>query len=317
MKSGTLKNISSVLSFLGKGFTKLNLFVFSRLFFSLKDNLILDYLYRHYSDFIANWYGKYKEDVPKFKLPPIWVCWLQGEEFAPVVVKKCINSIRNHAGNHPVIIISEKNINEFVSMPDSIMDNVNNGIITRTGFSDILRAALLACYGGLWVDSTFYFSQDIPEEYFSYPIFSAGRQPEPWHRRMVCISHYRWTGSFLGTNSLNNILFCFLRDFFFEYEKRDGIFIDYLLIDYIIHIAYEKLPDVKKQIDNIPYNNIGLHKLFHAMNNKFNEIIARKMLLGDTKVFKLSYKRKWKDKASDGSYTFFHYFINGYSDIFR
>ncbi len=38
----------------------------------------------------------------------IWICWWQGIDQAPSIVKKCVDSIRKHAGNHKVIIITDK-----------------------------------------------------------------------------------------------------------------------------------------------------------------------------------------------------------------
>lgn len=37
---------------------------------------------------------------------PIWVCWWQGKENMPDIVKACYNSIQKHACNHPVILIT-------------------------------------------------------------------------------------------------------------------------------------------------------------------------------------------------------------------
>jgi hypothetical protein len=289
----------------------------------IKDKIVIDYLYKNYSSFIINWkenifetiVAKQNNNMDMKKLP-IWVCWLQGEESAPLVVKQCIKSIQNKSLNHPVIVLSQDNIEKYIDFPGFVMKMLNDGIITRTNFSDILRAALLAEYGGLWIDSTFFLSQNLPEEYFSYPVFSAGKQPEPRHRRWVCISRYRWVGSFLGANISNNILFCFIRDFFYEYLNKDGGFIDYLLVDYLIWIAYNEFPTVKKQIDSIPDNNFDLDKLFHSMNKKFDEEKARKMLFNKTLAFKLSYKMNWKEKNLFKHRTFYSYFINGYGDIF-
>ena len=37
---------------------------------------------------------------------PIWVMWWQGEENMPPIVKRCVASIRNHCGQHPVNVLS-------------------------------------------------------------------------------------------------------------------------------------------------------------------------------------------------------------------
>ncbi len=78
----------------------------------------------------------------------IWVCWLQGYENAPAIVKTCIDSVRKNAGNHKVILLNEKNMLDYVDLPDYIIQKYRNGIIPIQNFSDILRFALLKQRGG-------------------------------------------------------------------------------------------------------------------------------------------------------------------------
>lgn len=85
----------------------------------------------------------------------IWICWWQGLENAPDIVKKCVESIRIHAGNHKIVIITDENYKEFVAFPTWLEEKYKRGIITKTHLSDLLRISLLARYGGIWLDSTF------------------------------------------------------------------------------------------------------------------------------------------------------------------
>lgn len=54
---------------------------------------------------------KYKEastgKSPIDKTCPIWTCWWQGEANMPDIVKVCYASAKHHAGQHPVILITE------------------------------------------------------------------------------------------------------------------------------------------------------------------------------------------------------------------
>ena len=52
--------------------------------------------------------------APKPKSRTIWTCWWQGENNAPVLVKKCINSMRNYAGENKVVVIDEHNMKEYI-----------------------------------------------------------------------------------------------------------------------------------------------------------------------------------------------------------
>lgn len=305
MTAKTLRKITDKMAFCAKVFNKLKLMPFSIFLFKLKDKIVLDWIYKNYGNFIKN-YKISSPIVPKitFEKLPIWVCWLQGEENAPIIVKKCIASTKKNAGTHPVVIVTEKNISDFVDIPKSIIEKVEIGVLSRTSFSDIVRVMLLSVYGGIWIDATFFIAKKIPESYFEYPLFSAAKQPEPRNRKNVCISRYRWTGSFIGVNKPNHILFSFLRDILLEYEKNNSVFVDYLLIDYFIFVAYCQFLEVKKEIDDIPDNNLNFGWLFHVMNKKFDKDKLEKILKSDTLAFKLTYKIKWK-KQTRGKITYF------------
>lgn len=66
-------------------------------------------------------------------------------------------------------MVTQNNLNDYIQIPRKIMQKVEKGSLSFTNFSDIVRCMLLARYGGLWVDSTMFFVQDIPEEWFDYP----------------------------------------------------------------------------------------------------------------------------------------------------
>lgn len=305
-----IRILTDILAFTAKVFNKLYLMPLSVFLFKVKDTIVLTYLKKHYMNFISEYAPQ--ESVPKkvFKIAPIWVCWFQGEENAPVLVKKCIESIKKNANGHDVITISDANIGEYVDIPEIVVGAANRNIISKTGYSDIVRSALLATYGGLWIDATFFITKKIPNEYFSYPLFSAAKQPEPKNRRGVCISRFRWTSSFIGSSHPNHKLFCFLRDFFYNYIEMDGIFIDYLLFDYVTYLAYINFEDIREDILNIPDNNIDFGWLFHVMDLPYDEEKEKKMFSTDTIAYKLSYKKRWK-LYSKGKKTFYNVFLNG------
>lgn len=102
----------------------------------------------------------------------IWVCWLQGEEQAPALVKKCLASIRRHAGDKKVVIITNDNMRSYVDIPDYIYKKKAAGYISNTHFSDILRVSLLNQHGGLWIDATVFLSSPIPEKILKASFFA-------------------------------------------------------------------------------------------------------------------------------------------------
>ena len=88
----------------------------------------------------------------------VWICWLQGEEQAPVLVKACIASVRKNMPNKKIVVITNDNISDYVTIPHHIMKKYQNGSMAHAHFSDILRLELLTKYGGYWIDSTVFMS---------------------------------------------------------------------------------------------------------------------------------------------------------------
>lgn len=105
------------------------------------------------------------------KHTPIWICWLQGLENAPDIVKCCMNSIiKNVEGE--IHIITYDNYAEYVKINENILEKHKLGIIDRTHFSDIIRLALLCEYGGIWIDATILMmDKGLPEYIYEMPFF--------------------------------------------------------------------------------------------------------------------------------------------------
>ena len=71
-----------------------------------------------------------------------------------------------------IVILCENNIKDYINLPDHIMKKYFEGKISRTHFSDILRVAILAQYGGLWLDSTVFCTDGLfAEKIIKYPLF--------------------------------------------------------------------------------------------------------------------------------------------------
>ena len=74
--------------------------------YSLKDSYVFDVL----STLGVDKGSTYDLTPPDLFLNKIWICWFQGEDKAPDLVKKCIDSVRKHASGYDVIILTEDNI---------------------------------------------------------------------------------------------------------------------------------------------------------------------------------------------------------------
>jgi len=84
----------------------------------------------------------------------VWICWFQGLDQAPELVKACVESVRRNLPDREIIIITNENIHDYVQFPDYIEKKWKAGIISFAHLSDILRVELLCRYGGIWIDST-------------------------------------------------------------------------------------------------------------------------------------------------------------------
>lgn len=103
----------------------------------------------------------------------IFSMWLQGEENAPSIVKACLRSIRANCGGREVVVLNEKTLSDYISLPGYVWDKYKAGKIKPAHFSDICRLELLYRYGGLWMDSTDFLGAQLPdwvmkEDFFVY-----------------------------------------------------------------------------------------------------------------------------------------------------
>lgn len=237
---------------------------------------------------------------------PVWVCWWQGEEKMPELVKCCYNSLKRNANGHPVHLITQENYQDYVLIPDYIIQKKESGAISITHFSDILRMHLLYEHGGLWVDSTILVTSPLPES-LAGDFFSIRHAKNGQH-----VTGYRWT-SFLIYAVKGNILIKFFKTCFLDYWKKEEKVITYLMMDYFFAIAYDRIPAVTRMVDKIPYNNLQHNELRYLMKsgkpfdkNKFEAICS------DTYLHKLTWKKEFAHKTKDGRPTYYAYLLEQY-----
>lgn len=233
----------------------------------------------------------------------VWVCWWQGETDMDELTSCCLRSIRHSCLNANVIVITKNNYSKYISIPQHIIDKLNNGTITITHFSDILRMNLLYSYGGLWLDATMYVSKEIPEEIFRASLFS-----QKGEKFGSFVSNCMWSGFFIAGFQYS-LLFDYMKTMFAAYWQNENKLIDYYLIDYFISIGYELIPEIKNHIDNVPYNNPDLYALEAVLNNEYDELLWSKMNL-DTSFYKLSRKAEHIKYTTSGNETFYGHILN-------
>ena len=270
----------------------------------LKHKCILRYLKAHYSSFIADYADRPSIPQTGSDIPAIWSMWWQGTENLPDVVKICYSSFRKYCGTHPVKILTHENFRDYVNLPGYIFDRVDSGAITLTHLSDIARFYLLYHYGGLWLDSTIYITNGIPESIFEADYYTVKRRLTPRNRNAA---QDRWT-NFLHAAKKGNALCGFVLDFFLEYWRTQNTLIDYFLIDYAISIAYDELPECRKILDVVPYVNYDLYRLENIMNREWSAE-EWEALKSSTHFSKLAWRKPGRNTTFSGRETIFAHLL--------
>lgn len=283
--------------------TRANIKVIASFFHQKKDKLILNYLSNELKNVILEYRGKmyggtYIENAP------IWVCWWSGIEDAPELVKQCIKSIKKNSGGHRVYFISKDTYEQYITLPDYILERFNEGNMCAAHFSDYLRYSLLEKYGGLWLDATIFVSQTLPEEYFLSPFFTC----KSMIRETRFISKYRWTTFCIG-GWKESLLFSFLKNSLEEYWKHNDLAIDYLMTDYLIEIAYNDILSIREQIDKVPVNNPNRDDLQAAMNAAMKSDEINSVLKTKTVLYKLSWREKYSLVTESGEKSIYAGFL--------
>ena len=84
----------------------------------------------------------------------IWVCWMQGMEAAPELVKVCYASLHRYLKDRENILLTNENVHKYVTLPEDIERKRRDGKIPMAHYTDMLRLELLIKYGGTWIDAT-------------------------------------------------------------------------------------------------------------------------------------------------------------------
>lgn len=232
----------------------------------------------------------------------VWLLWWQGEKEMPDMVKMCYHSVLNNfKGVADVTLLTEENINDYVSLPSFIEQKRLNGQITLTHYSDIVRFHVMNKYGGLWIDATYFISRKVDKSIFQKDIYTIVN-PHPSSKNNNDYIWYNWTGNLIKLPPQSN-LGTFVEECFLFYWKNHTELVDYYLIDHLIRIAYDEIVGVKDSIKGCGYSNLSTHKLLPWLNRPYDEEIYKR-IIKDTTFFKLTTKQNYLEYA-DGKLTLY------------
>ena len=236
---------------------------------------------------------------------PIWCCWWQGVESMPEIVKMCHTRLKQviPKDKTELHIITFDNYKDYVDIPEHILEKFNKGIVTMTTMSDVLRFCLLERYGGYWLDATVFFTDDIPEEYFTRDFYCQKMTNKTENvAREACKCN--WCG-FSMHGEKDNILFRYMVDAFSHWwSKYDSVLIDYMLMS-----GYKHIPAITKIIDTVENNNEDIFELYKYLNEPYSDKLLKRFT--DKNVMhKLTYKMELKKKTDDGKLTLYGHLLN-------
>ncbi|MCI8369840.1 MAG: capsular biosynthesis protein [Clostridia bacterium] len=260
-------------------------------------NILLGDLRRKYKKQIVNLKSKIDESyksLPHVHSNKVWVCWMQGMENAPEVVKVCYQSILDNFKDREVVLITAENVSEYAEFPDYVIDKYKRGIITHTHFSDILRLELLNRYGGTWIDATMFCTDsNFPDYMLNDKLFIVQNIED---------SAVQIESFFITAESHNKLLELTL-GLLYEYWKKHNVLVHYLLMFYFFKIATEEYAE--EWADVIPFARTTVKAIDYNLESPFNERVYNE-ILKLTPIHKLTYKKPIKDG------TYFDYIIKNY-----
>lgn len=243
----------------------------------------------------------------KSREPVIWIFWWQGEECAPDIVKRCISSVRQNASGVKVCVIDSGNFGEYVSVPQHIMQKLEQGKISFTHFSDYYRMALLASHGGMWIDASLYAKGQLPREIFDLPVWSV-RNPSGIFTN---VSNWEWTvGAIAGWKG--NTLFCTVEKLLNAYWKANDRVVDYFLLDYMMRLVVGGCAGLQKELAEIPANNPDFMYLQEHLTDPA-EIYMDEFYGQDTVLYKISWKNSYPQVTADGKQTVYAKWLAGHA----
>ncbi len=234
---------------------------------------------------------------------PVWICWWQGLDQAPEMVKVCIDSLQKSLPEYArIILITMDNWSEYVTFTDSVIDKFNREIITYTHLSDILRAELLYRYGGMWIDATYFVSHKIPDDILTSGLYSIAFRPPLWQ---MDLQRGRWTLSLLVSEKGNPAMQFLMESLWIYWEQADEL-IDYFVVDYCMDAGYRHFEEIKDQIDAIPASPPAVYDLQLTVNQAAS-LADVEALNKDSLFYKLNRRNEYNKRTSYGDLTIYGY----------
>ena len=256
------------------------------------DKIRISYLRRKYGTFLKN-LPIYNHSYITNKT--IFWCWFQGLNNITKLGLSGLNSIKKNLKDYNLIIINDTNINDYVNIPEYIMDKYKKGIFTSTHFSDILRLELLNKYGGTWIDASVLITKYEPKFYDNILFFFGSKSDEG------CVG-----SSWFITSEKDSPILRTTLDLLYEYWKKNDKLYNYFLLHLFIKMACDKY---KEDFNKVLFiSNQAPHLLQRKLRSKFDKKLYN-IILEKSSVHKLTIHLKDDEFENN---TFYSHIIDEY-----
>ena len=222
----------------------------------------------------------------------IWTMWWQGEENAPTIVKSTLYYMRKFAKKHGyrMIVVDSENIEEYVTIPDTIYRKLETKKINLANFSDLVRFMLIDQHGGIWLDSTMYMDREFPISILERE-FSSINHPDGLDISMDDnITNKRWV-SFCLSGTKGNIVAKSMKYFMIDQIENNEVLPDYFMVDFGLDYLYDEFEEIRDILVSIP--EYSSQKDIFWLDVNRNSIFDKEEWekeLSINKIFKTTYK---------------------------
>lgn len=224
----------------------------------------------------------------------VWVCWFQGIDNAPAIVKRCYLSLKENITDREIVLLTENNYRNYVSFPEEIQRKIDCGVIKDAHMSDLLRLELLQRYGGTWIDATvFCGSEKIPQfmldsDLFLFQCLKPGKDGQP-----SVISNW-----FITAKPNQKFIFM-VKELLYDYWRNNDEVVDYFIFHDFFQMLIERYPEEWNKV--VPFSNSTPHILLLRLFEEYDDNIW-KAVMTMTPFHKLSYKFDDFEKSKPNTY---------------
>lgn len=221
----------------------------------------------------------------------IWQYWAQGYDAVPPVVRECLDSVEEFAGDYTLVRLTDENLQEYLDLPEYVQQK--RALYSRAHFADLLRLMLLQVYGGVWLDATVMLTAPVPEEYSALDFFVFRRDPHErdyQYWRNTYAYYYGWAPGF-RVNMLNSIIFSRrggktvtdLCSLMLKWWKENDAVPDYFFFQILCDV-YGLPAEMPLVSDTLP------HYLQQSINDPSFALMSREEIKARIPIHKLTYK---------------------------